>query len=717
MQVNRNRIRRLLRLPWDLVLFTVELWRAGLWFLSLIQWRIYGRSGPAHVPCAELEFGEAAPGGPSQGLCVPSRRYANLWVLRLLCPGACVVTSPTGAACVVCRASERGVLRFWRWLVGSVIMAALWIGLGAAVLAAVCKVTGWEISALFPRRAVVATRPLPRAATGPAGEVATPAAGVRAARALAGQALARAVRLRAEGNTTQARAEYEQALSLDRTLLPAYLGSAACAAALESWEDADARLDAALRLAPESAEAHQLQAEVKRRLGHADAAVLHAREACRLSPADPACQVLLSRCCRAAGDLTAARAAAEAALRARPEWPDAALALAGVRLDHGELDAAEKDYRRLLDQDGANPEARFGLAQTLAKKGRTEAAIALMATLLQRDPIYADAVTPLVDLQVRCNRPEAGIDVLKQVTARQPALYGLRARLAAMLIAVGRADEGYTAATALLTDSPGDLTAHLILAELFLSRGLPTLAEEHCLSAMAQSPGDVRAYRLRALAWMAKGKFPEAGRDLEVLANAFPGDLDLRLQLATCYQRLGRTQDALASASQAVADNPEAASALLQLAALHTEEKSFGQAIDCYRRALRLQPENLIALNTLATLLLDRKDGINEGVELAGRASRLFPDDANVADTLGWAHYRRQEIDTAVSLLQDAARRLRRSPTVQYHLGAALHAQGKLIEARQALHEALMLGKDFRGVDDARRLLADIGQRLEPARN
>jgi Flp pilus assembly protein TadD len=42
---------------------------------------------------------------------------------------------------------------------------------------------------------------------------------------------------------------------------------------------------------------------------------------------------------------------------------------------------------------------------------------------------------------------------------------------------------------------------------------------------------------------------------------------------------------------------------------------------------------------------------------------------------------------------------------VLYHLGMAYHRSGRKAEARDALNKALALNKNFRGADEARKIL------------
>ena len=76
-------------------------------------------------------------------------------------------------------------------------------------------------------------------------------------------------------------------------------------------------------------------------------------------------------------------------------------------------------------------------------------------------------------------------------------------------------------------------------------------------------------------------------------------------------------------------------------------------------------------------------------------ASSGAPDDPNIADTVGWIHYKRGSHDLALSSFRKAAEVLSDNPTVLYHLGLAQVARGKKGAAIETLAKALALNKEF----------------------
>src|SRR5690606_10447942 len=85
-----------------------------------------------------------------------------------------------------------------------------------------------------------------------------------------------------------------------------------------------------------------------------------------------------------------------------------------------------------------------------------------------------------------------------------------------------------------------------------------------------------------------------------------------------------------------VAAHPTHVPSLLARAKALEDGDDRDRTIEAYRTVLAQEPENVMALNNLAYLLLESSDGAAEGVAMARRAFELSRGAGLVADTLGW---------------------------------------------------------------------------------
>ncbi|RKY05682.1 hypothetical protein DRP77_00195, partial [Candidatus Poribacteria bacterium] len=86
-------------------------------------------------------------------------------------------------------------------------------------------------------------------------------------------------------------------------------------------------------------------------------------------------------------------------------------------------------------------------------------------------------------------------------------------------------------------------------------------------------------------------------------------------------------------------------------------------------------------------------------------AKKLAPKTPSVLDTLGWAYYKRGDIDRALENILQAVKLGTNEADVYYHLGLVYMKKGMRGKAREAFRKALELNPKFDKADEIRRLL------------
>jgi len=110
-----------------------------------------------------------------------------------------------------------------------------------------------------------------------------------------------------------------------------------------------------------------------------------------------------------------------------------------------------------------------------------------------------------------------------------------------------------------------------------------------------------------------------------------------------------------------------------------------------YQKALGFQPNDAMAANNLAYLLLEHGGDANLALSLAQTARRGMPKAGATADTLAWASYHVGAYDTARKLLEDAAAGQPGNATYQYHLGLTYLKINETARGKAALQKALAI--------------------------
>ncbi len=146
---------------------------------------------------------------------------------------------------------------------------------------------------------------------------------------------------------------------------------------------------------------------------------------------------------------------------------------------------------------------------------------------------------------------------------------------------------------------------------------------------------------------------------------------DALLKLGQALNAQGSTDQAIATFQQSLNDNPNEISFYILLGELYEGQKNWDMAKQMYQKALQLQPENPIASNNLAYVMLQTGGNVDVAISLAQTARRLMPDNPNAADTLGWAYYQKGLYPTAIDLFKEALKKMPNDPTFQDHLKKA----------------------------------------------
>ena len=187
-----------------------------------------------------------------------------------------------------------------------------------------------------------------------------------------------------------------------------------------------------------------------------------------------------------------------------------------------------------------------------------------------------------------------------------------------------------------------------------------------------------------------------------------PNNHSLKIQLGDFYMRHRLTAQAKSRYLASVEKEPKALPALMGLGMIYEREKNYSKAQEYYEKVLTINPNFVPAANNLAYIYAEHGGNIDVALNLAQKAREKLPEDANIADTLGWIYYRKNVFGTAITYLKAAADKMPEQPVVRYHLGMAYYKNGNRDLARQELSKALAISTEFDGAGEARKALEDL---------
>ena len=139
---------------------------------------------------------------------------------------------------------------------------------------------------------------------------------------------------------------------------------------------------------------------------------------------------------------------------------------------------------------------------------------------------------------------------------------------------------------------------------------------------------------------------------------------------------------------------PPAVFLLVSLAVRNVTENKNDEAIELFRRVLKLRPNDTLTLNNLATLLSEKPSQLGEARKYVEQAMGIAGRNPVLLDTLGTIMVRSGEHQQAVQTLEEAVAGTASDPRYYFHLAVAYQRSGNASKAHEALETARKCGLD-----------------------
>lgn len=162
---------------------------------------------------------------------------------------------------------------------------------------------------------------------------------------------------------------------------------------------------------------------------------------------------------------------------------------------------------------------------------------------------------------------------------------------------------------------------------------------------------------------------------------------------ASILARAKRDQEAFELLEKAVQNLPNTPELVYDYALAAERLKKFDLMESELRRTIAEKPDFAAAYNALGYSFADRNIKLNEAITLIEKALELSPNDHYMLDSLGWAHFRKGNLDKAIQYLQEAYN-INPDPEIAAHLGEALWLKGRHDQAKKIWNDALSIDPD-----------------------
>jgi tetratricopeptide (TPR) repeat protein len=419
-----------------------------------------------------------------------------------------------------------------------------------------------------------------------------------------------------------------------------------------------------------------LQAQVWVDQGEAKKAVAQLERLAAAYPNVPLIDYHLARACLADDNLVGAAAAVNEAIATKPDYTDAILLLAQINL----------------------------------RTANAPLVVPAMAALLKQHPDLTAAQLLLAEGYCALERFDDAVAIIREQIRASPQSPDPYFRLGVILRQQQKVDEARAAFEQAWDMEPHNFAPVEQLVELDILQNNFDAALEKVHKLEKESNSAAASY-LHGKIYAGQHQWDRAITALHQALDLDPNfSIAFELLIST-YLSADRPKQAIDELEAVLAKSPVDTRALNSLALIYERTKDYPKARDVYESLLSITPNAAGVINNLAYLYAERLGQLDKGYELARKARTLQPNDALIADTLGWILYKRGDYQQALTLLGESAAKLADNPAAQFHFGMASYMMSETKAAEQALRKALSADIEMADKAEAQRRLAFLTNR------
>ena len=376
------------------------------------------------------------------------------------------------------------------------------------------------------------------------------------------------------------------------------------------------------------------------------------------------------------------------------------MALAYERSGKNEL--AERQYADALKASGLNPAVGLRYVSYLQRLGDAARAEDVLTELSSANPRNIQILAALAQARLaRKNWP--GALALADTISGLGDDHGLADQIRGSALAgENKIAESIAALEKAHASAPDAVQPVVSLLSSYLRLGKPDKAEALLNEMLKKYPNNGQLLVLMGQAKLAQNKNDEGLQFFKTAIAKQPKDPTGYSALSEFYIRQKNYDEAASVIQSGLKQLPDNANLRLTSAGLQILKGDTGAAIAQYEALLKDQPNSLVALNNLVSLILDSpsdKDVLKRALSLAERLrSSNVP---QFEDTYGWAQYKQGDYKSALSTLEAAQTKLPDQAVIRYHLGMTYAAVGQSDKAAEQLKAALALEPDGTALKEA----------------
>lgn len=351
---------------------------------------------------------------------------------------------------------------------------------------------------------------------------------------------------------------------------------------------------------------------------------------------------------------------------------------------------AEREFRAAVEKEPLYAPAHIQLGKVLRRSGRTVEALGELKAALEIDAHQLTTYHELAELRAEQGELERAAQTLEQASRIAPSdaqtaylLGNIRATQARESGSRATLDQAIAAYHRATTLDPAFAAAHYNLAIAALTDGDVAAAVDALRQTISINPEDGEAHRLLASIYNDLRRSREALQLMTRAAELLPDHAPTLLQLSQLQRQHNQTDAAIATLRQAQKAEPQNSRVLRDLGALYVSAKQYDRAISTFNRARDLAPEQPESYFSLG-VAYKAAGRLREAIEAFEAATRRDAHNAPALTQLAETLYAAGQPERAISTLQHAITVKHDDPQLYYSLGQMYSALGQADRANEA---------------------------------
>ena len=213
--------------------------------------------------------------------------------------------------------------------------------------------------------------------------------------------------------------------------------------------------------------------------------------------------------------------------------------------------------------------------------------------------------------------------------------------------------------TVLIQQHPHEAKIHQLYSEYLYARKDYKGAIEQLGYSLDVNPTDADGWRNMVILNMIDDNYADAIKASEKALEYNPDNLELYRYVAGCYHQMKSYSKAISTYMKILeltdsTDVEQRSDIFTGMGDTYSELGDSAKTVECYERALELNPLNSNTLNNYAYYLAQRAQDLDRAERMAALAVKDEPENANYIDTYAWVFFAKKDYNMALLYIKSA---------------------------------------------------------------